>query len=320
VAQTLERPVTEGRSSRAVVPKLQYQPGLDGLRAIAVVAVMLYHAQMNQPTSWMPGGFVGVEVFFVISGYLITLLLISEHLRTQRIDFKQFWLRRARRLLPALFALLVVTMGIVGIGGHYSESLREHVHPFRGTWASAWGYATNWYQIFAGLNYADKEGRPPLVRHLWSLAVEEQFYLLWPLIMAFVLWRWGRRLPKVGVAFIVVSLAITVGTALAYQPVDAPTEDLVKQHVNRDNFLYLSTITRASGLLLGAALAIFWRPWLMRSAGVRHWRARLDVLAFAGLGALVLMCATFHSGLGRSTPSPCSTAAASSWSAQRRCC
>src|SRR5689334_25411646 len=116
------------RSARSTVaPKLEYQPGLDGLRAIAVVAVMLYHAQMNMPSSWMPGGFVGVEVFFVISGYLITLLLISEHLRTQRVDLGQFWLRRARRLLPALFALLVVTMGIVGIGGHFYDPWKVHV-------------------------------------------------------------------------------------------------------------------------------------------------------------------------------------------------
>src|SRR5689334_22614286 len=172
------------RSARSTVaPKLEYQPGLDGLRALAVVAVMLYHAQQNMPSSWMPGGFVGVEVFFVISGYLITLLLISEHQRTNRVDLKQFWSRCARRLLPALFALLIVTMGIVSIGGHYSASLSEHVKAFRGTWTSAWFYVTNWYQIITGLNYADQHGRPPLVRHLWSLAVEEQFYLVWPVVM-----------------------------------------------------------------------------------------------------------------------------------------
>ena len=256
---------------------LAYVPGLDGLRAIAVVAVVLYHAQQNMPSSWMPGGFLGVEVFFVISGYLITTLLVAEHERTDRIDIKQFWARRARRLLPALFAVLIVTMGIVGFGGSSSDSLREHVRAFRGTWVSAWLYLTNWYQIVAGLEYSDRLGRPSLLRHLWSLAVEEQFYLVWPIVMWFVLRHFRHRLPAVGVVFAALAGAIALVVALVYR----------SENLGSINFLYLSTPTRLSGLLLGSALAIFWRPWRLATASVSRHGRWTDVAGTVGLGVLV---------------------------------
>jgi peptidoglycan/LPS O-acetylase OafA/YrhL len=274
------------RPVRRPEPKLGYLPGLDGLRAIAVVAVILYHAQQNMPSSWMPGGFLGVEVFFVISGYLITLLLVSEGQRTGALNLQQFWLRRARRLLPALFALLISTMLIVGIGGRFDESLNDHVKEFRGMWASAWVYATNWYQILAGLNYADNSGRPPLVRHLWSLAVEEQFYLVWPLVMVFILAVFARRLPGAGAGMLVVALGISVVTAITYQPGAAGLE--------RANALYLSTFNRASGLLLGGALAMFWRPWLVGVSGARHEGRRIDLIAIAGLAILAFTHSRWH--------------------------
>lgn len=271
-------------------PVLNYQPGLDGMRALAVIAVILYHAQQSMPSSWMPGGFVGVEVFFVISGYLITALLITEHQRTGRISLGGFWLRRARRLLPALVALLVITMAIVGFAGYRSDSLREHVGPFRGMWLSAWGYATNWYQIAAGLRYGENVGRPPLLRHLWSLAVEEQFYVVWPLIMWAVLARKrrsgeaGRRtLHVTGWVFLALSLAIAAGTAALYR-----ADDLA-----RVNLLYLSTPSRAGGLLLGAALAVFWQPW--RAVG-RTARGALgiDVLSVVAAAVLVGALVRWH--------------------------
>ncbi|CAB4745468.1 unannotated protein [freshwater metagenome] len=263
---------------------LAYVPGLDGLRAIAVAAVVLYHAQQNMPSSWMPGGFLGVEVFFVISGYLITTLLVAEHERTDRIDIKQFWARRARRLLPALFAVLIVTMGIVGIGGSSSDSLREHVRAFRGTWVSAWLYLTNWYQVIAGLEYSDRLGRPSLLRHLWSLAVEEQFYLVWPIVMWFVLRRFRHRLPAVGVVFAALAGAIALVVALVYR----------SENLGRINFLYLSTPTRLSGLLLGSALAIFWRPWRLATASVSRHGRWTDVAGTVGLGVLVWAFLRWH--------------------------
>ncbi len=263
---------------------LAYLPGLDGLRALAVSAVLLYHAQQNMPSSWMPGGFLGVEVFFVISGFLITSLLVAEHERSNRIDLRRFWLRRARRLLPALFALLLVTMGVVGFGGRVDDSLLEHVRAFRGMWTSAWLYVTNWYEIVAGLNYADGVGRPPLLRHLWSLAVEEQFYLVWPLVMWLVLRRFRRRLPLVGVVFVCTAGAIALVTALVYR-----SEDIA-----RINFLYLATPTRATGLLLGSALAIFWRPWRVAGATAAAHGRRVDALGVVGLAVLVWAFLQWH--------------------------
>ena len=156
-----------------VTTRMRYVPGLDGLRAISVTAVLLYHADVT----WMTGGFLGVDVFFAISGYLITSLLLAEFRGRGGVDVKQFYLRRARRLLPALFLLLgCVTVFAVIFLPDEVRSLRADVY-------AALGYATNWWQIFNHQSYFAAQGRPPLLRHLWSLAVEEQFYLLWPLIL-----------------------------------------------------------------------------------------------------------------------------------------
>ena len=170
---------------RAELSRVPYLPGLDGMRAIAVVAVMLYHANHE----WLGGGFLGVEVFFVISGYLITLLLIGEHERSGHVDLKQFWIRRFRRLLPAL-ALMLVLVAIY-LAAFYPKA-RGRV---RGDFISAGLYSSNWYQIFVGQGYTANEAFVPL-RHLWSLAVEEQFYLLWPLVMVLILRRYRHGLPR----------------------------------------------------------------------------------------------------------------------------
>ena len=161
-------------------------PGLDGLRAVAVLGVLFYHADV----SWMPGGFLGVDVFFVLSGYLITALLLAEFRNRQEISLKQFYLRRARRLLPALFLVL----GAVSLFAVIF--LPEEITKLRGDVIAALGYATNWYQIFHHQSYFDAVGRPPMLQHLWSLAVEEQFYLVWPLLVVGMLKLWnGRRRP-----------------------------------------------------------------------------------------------------------------------------
>ena len=179
-------PPSRDHSAQPAV-RLPHAPALDGLRALAVVAVLLYHAGL----SWLPGGFLGVEIFFVISGYLITSLLLAEWSTTGRIDLAGFWLRRARRLLPALFALL---LGVVAFAVIF---LPDEVAGMRGDAVSGALYVNNWYQIFSHKSYFESAGRPSLLRHLWSLAVEEQFYLLWPLLFV-ILMRWSRkRVPHI---------------------------------------------------------------------------------------------------------------------------
>src|SRR4051812_20382433 len=158
-------------------------PGVDGLRALAVAAVVAYHAGAG----WLPGGFLGVDVFFVISGYLITSLLLAEHRASGSIDLVRFWLRRARRLLPALVVMMAVVLAAMLLLHH------DEVGRLRGAVASSLLYVGNWYLVLADQSYFAEFGRPPVFRHLWSLAVEEQFYLLWPPLLALGLAALGRR-------------------------------------------------------------------------------------------------------------------------------
>ena len=269
--------------------RLPYLPGLDGLRALAVIAVLLYHAELR----WIPGGFIGVEVFFVISGYLITALLLAEWRQRGRIDLKAFWLRRARRLLPALYLLLVVTLAFAVV------FLPGEVARLRADVLAAFGYVTNWYLIFANESYFEAVGRPSLLKHLWSLAIEEQFYLLWPLLLAVGL-RWRHRL--VLVAVLAGAAASSLLMAALYQPDVDPSR------------LYYGADTRAAGLLIGAALAFVWAPGrspaemdlltparrrqLGRAGRLARFRRRwrwispllLDVIGLAALGGLVWLC------------------------------
>jgi peptidoglycan/LPS O-acetylase OafA/YrhL len=258
-------------------------PGLDGMRALAVVAVMVYHANY----SWLPGGFLGVEVFFVISGYLITLVLIGEHERTGRVSLRHFYVRRARRLLPALFTLLILLT--VWTALFRSEVLGQ----LRGDVIAALTYVTNWYQIWVGQGYTAAGDFAPL-RHMWSLAVEEQFYLVWPLVMIGLLRLGRRRLPELGLRLFGVALVITAVVALLYYPgriegCDVTPEaywEVFGRCISKTDALYLSTPTRAGGLMLGAGFAMLWRPVaLMRGPMRRHGR-KLDVVAVAGLVGL----------------------------------
>ena len=223
-------------------PSMGYVPALDGLRALAVIAVIFYHAKF----SWMQGGFIGVEVFFVVSGFLITSLLLEEAEENQSIALKQFWYRRARRLLPALFVMLVMVSAWALLFSDYKVGQLRH------DFLSAVFYFSNWWQVFfTDVPYfAPKD--PPLLRHLWSLAVEEQWYLLWP--FAFIaLLRWRRSRARAAQTLGIIAVVIMVLTAVLY---DGANPDRV-------NFLYLSTFTRSTGLLLGAAGALLWRPWTM---------------------------------------------------------
>ena len=255
--------------------RMGYQPALDGLRALSVIAVMLYHAGIH----WIPGGFIGVEVFFVVSGFLITSLMIDEQHVSGKVSLKQFWIRRARRLLPALFTMLVASLVTV------TFFAKDSAPDFRQDVLPALGYFSNWWQIYFVDTPYFAANSLPMLRHLWSLAVEEQWYVLWPIAFVFVLGN--KRIPKwISAVFIgLLAAAVMVGTALAFT-VDNET---------RINFLYLSTITRSSGLLLGAALACVWHPWkkaVGRFAKVRSGFA--DVLALGALAMLGYISAFIH--------------------------
>lgn len=158
---------------RPVERARRYMPGLDGLRAVAVLAVIAYHLEFG----WAEGGLLGVGVFFTLSGYLITDLLLGQREAAGRLRLGDFWLRRARRLLPALFLMLTVVVVWVAF-----------IHPsrmpdLRGEVLAAVLYVSNWWYIFGDVSYFANFGPPPTLGHLWSLAVEEQFYLLWPLFL-----------------------------------------------------------------------------------------------------------------------------------------
>ncbi len=269
---------------------LTYIPSLDGIRALSVLAVIVYHANKL----WLPGGFLGVEVFFVISGYLITLLLLAESEKSGTVSLKQFWLRRARRLLPALWT---VVLGVVVFAAIFQ---RDILGTLRGDVVAALFYGFNWFQIWVGTSYFTSFEFVPL-RHLWSLAVEEQFYLIWPIVMLIVAKFGKRRLPIVSAVFFGLAVALAVYMGVVYKTgtistiADTPEQftSLFGQSVSRVDYLFLGTFTRSSGLLLGAALAIWWRPWLLQSS--RAGASKIfDVIGVIGLVALALMMWRFN--------------------------
>lgn len=268
-------------------PIVPYVPGLDGLRALAVIAVIVYHANKQ----WLGGGFLGVEVFFVISGYLITLLLIAERERTGTVSFGQFWFRRARRLLPALFTMLIALVTYVA----FFE--RDYLGTLRGDVIAGVSYVANWFQIWTGSSYTSASEFAPL-RHLWSLAVEEQFYIVWPVIMFVLLHRVrGRAIAIFGGVFLAGAIAISVYTAVMYIPGNlsdaSQTMSLFGREVQRTDFLYLGTLSRSSGLLLGAALATVWQPWaIRRGTGAKNANA-LDLAGVLSVVALAFMSVQF---------------------------
>ena len=236
------------------------------MRALAVIAVVLFHSALGTA----PGGFLGVEVFFVISGYIITRALLAERKSSGRIALGAFWMRRARRLLPALFLLLL------GVAAYTVIFEQGEAAGLRRDIAAALAYVTNWDLIVAGETYFDSWERPSLLRHLWSLAVEEQFYVVWPLLMAGGLALLRNRLT---LALILGGAAASaIAMAALYEPGSAVTR------------IYYGTDTRASGLLIGAALAFVWtarqstgRGSVREAAGM----SALTIAGLAGLGALV---------------------------------
>jgi peptidoglycan/LPS O-acetylase OafA/YrhL len=247
----------------------RYLPGLDGLRALAVLAVIAYHLQLG----WAPGGMLGVAVFFTLSGYLITDLLLQRWAGTGSLKLAEFWRHRARRLLPALFLMLaVVTVWVSLLNPPQLAALRDAE-------AAAAGYVSNWWLIAQHSSYFARFGPPTPLGHLWSLAVEEQFYLIWP----WLLWLGlkspvGRRSPwLLTTATLALAGASAAAMALMYHPGYDPTR------------VYDGTDTRAFGVLIGAALAFVWPTSRQRGDIGTTGRRVLDGAGLAGLAVIAFL-------------------------------
>jgi peptidoglycan/LPS O-acetylase OafA/YrhL len=245
-------------------PHLTYRPGLDGLRALAVAGVFLYHARpQSDGNPWLPGGYLGVDLFFVLSGYLITSLLLIEWENHGRIVLLRFWGRRARRLFPAVVVVVLASLLLSSIFA------RTDLARTRSDAMSSLFYFTNWHLIVANHSYGNLMGLPSLLQHFWSLAVEEQFYVVWPLLLVPGLIFLGRRyLPFVVAAGIAASAA---EMWLLYNPYGDPSR------------VYYGTDTRAFLLLMGILLALVW-PYVER---IRRSLPLLELLGLAALGMTV---------------------------------
>ena len=213
-------------------PKSRYIPALDGLRTLAVVAVVLYHLNLT----WAQGGLLGVTIFFVLSGYLITRLLLNEVAKTGRIDLKSFWIRRIRRLVPAVVTVVVVTCALCTVFNHVMlTKMRPDILP-------SLLFFNNWWQIAQNVSYFNALGDPSPLTHFWSLAIEEQFYLVWPpLLLAMV----SMHMSKPNTRRVVLGLAAV--SALAMMALYNPAADPSR--------VYYGTDTRVFSLLLGAWMA-----------------------------------------------------------------
>ncbi|MCX6440473.1 MAG: acyltransferase family protein [Actinobacteria bacterium] len=250
---------------------IRYIPAIDGLRAVAVVAVMLYHLGF----SWIPGGFLGVDLFFVISGYVITRLLLDSIARSGGLDLRAFYKARIRRLIPPLAFMIIATSIYIGIWA--PETMRRFVtdSPF-----ALFG-GMNWWLVFRHTDYFDSIARPPLLQHTWSLGVEAQFYLVWPLILLLVLRYFGKnRIP--GAALFIAAVSGIALLVVSFQ-VDAASASQIS-HV------YFGTDTHSIGLFLGAALAVSWIPQNLKESV--NQRAQ-DFIDGIGIFGFIGMIATF---------------------------
>jgi peptidoglycan/LPS O-acetylase OafA/YrhL len=264
----------------------RYLPGLDGLRAVAVLAVVAYHLGL----SWAPGGLLGVGVFFTLSGYLITDLLLGQQAETGSLQLLDFWQRRARRLLPALFVMLIVVIGWVALLD------RSQLPALRGAVAAAVGYVSNWWLIAEHSPYFAQFGPQSPLGHLWSLAVEEQFYLVWPwLLYLGLLMRRGRgRRPGPGEHYglAAAAVALAAGSAIAMARLYHPGYDPTR--------VYDGTDTRAFALLIGAALAFVWpsrKLWADLSAASSWCLDAVGAVGLLVIGALIWRSTKYSSFL-----------------------
>lgn len=258
---------------RPAEPGSAYLPGLDGVRAIAVAAVLAYHLNPDA----LPGGLLGVGVFFTLSGFLITSVLLRAWEKTQRrgFDLKNFYLRRARRLLPAVVLVLVVVVIALLVSAPFTGMPIPALLAQLGQALAALFYVANWYTIGTGQSYFERFQVGPM-DHLWSLSVEEQFYLVWPLLLLGMLWLWRGRTIIVAVMTGLLALASFAFLWIWFSPGFDQTR------------LYEGTDTRAGGLLVGAVVALAWHG---RERGRLHWtdRAGLDGAALLGLVVMGLL-------------------------------
>lgn len=242
----------------------RYLTGLDGLRAVAVIAIIIYHLN----PLWLPGGFLGVDTFFVISGYLITSLLIHEYRSKGTIDLGAFWIRRIKRLIPAVFFLIcVVILYTLFFEPQIIKTIKHDS-------IAAIFYVSNWWYIFEETSYFEA-GEPKPLMHLWSLAIEEQFYIIWPVIFLFLLKvkKLQKYIPYIILGVTMVSLGLMIYFMVP----------------NMDNSrVYFGTDTRAHTILLGVLLAFVWPPFNLKSETPKRYQQIIDITGVTSLIVLIL--------------------------------
>lgn len=241
---------------------IQHIPAIDGLRAIAVTAVIFYHLGFQ----WIPGGFLGVDLFFVISGYVITRLLLDSIARSGGLDLRGFYKARARRLLPPMVFMIVVTAFYISIWAQDSVKRFLTDTPF------SLSGLMNWWLVAKEQDYFEAIGRPPLLQHTWSLAVETQFYLVWPVLLLIILKRFGKKVIPVAA----LAIALFSGTALFLVSLQLDASSSVS-HV------YFGTDTHSIGLFLGAALAVSWIPQNFKNEVSNKAQNFIDFIGVFGL-------------------------------------
>jgi peptidoglycan/LPS O-acetylase OafA/YrhL len=247
---------------------IRYIAAIDGLRAVAVIAVMLYHLGFD----WIPGGFLGVDLFFVISGYVITRLLLDSIQRSGGLDLKAFYIARVRRLLPPLLFMIILTT--IFVGAWAPDTMRRFLAdtPF-----AIFG-SMNWWLVFRETDYFESIGRPPLLQHTWSLGVEAQFYLVWPLILLLVLKYFGKN--KIPGAALIIAAFSGIALLLVSLQIDAANDSQVS-HV------YFGTDTHSIGLFLGAALAVKWIPQNLNQTVSKKAQDFIDGIGIFGLLGII---------------------------------
>ncbi|MEY4197541.1 MAG: hypothetical protein RLZZ477_126 [Actinomycetota bacterium] len=245
----------------------RYIHSVDGLRAVAVLAVLLYHLGID----WIPGGFLGVDLFFVISGYVITGLILDSIARSGTLDLRAFYLSRIRRLLPALIAMIVFTTLFIGV--YAPETVRRFISDIPYVLTGS----MNWALVARQQDYFEAIGRPPLLQHTWSLAVEAQFYLIWPLVLLFILKYFGKK----NIPYAALGIALASGIALFAYSVRIDTQESAISHV------YFGTDTHSIGLFLGSALAVSWQPQNLTREITKRAQDFVDLIGVVGFLGLL---------------------------------
>ncbi|MEY4888676.1 MAG: hypothetical protein RL237_739 [Actinomycetota bacterium] len=247
---------------------IQYIPAIDGLRAVAVIAVMFYHLGFT----WIPGGFLGVDLFFVISGYVITRLILDSINQSSALDLRAFYAARLRRIYPGFIFMVICTIIFIGVWAP------EAIKRFLTDLPYALTGSINWYLVARNQDYFETIGRPPLLQHTWSLAVELQFYLIWPIILLTVLKYFGKK----NVARIALAIAIISGVTLFIVSLS-----LDQANAKQISHIYFGTDTHSLGLFLGSALAVSWIPQNLSAAITKRAQDVIDGIGVVGLLGLI---------------------------------